>query len=96
MRTLRGDPNGNVVGVPVHTTSKCSAACTAPPRYSRISPIESGKPPYRQRPRTLWALHNLINFLSTKAGLTRDDACALSSITVSFGITQVVDVNIGR
>jgi acetamidase/formamidase len=41
------------------------------------------------------ALHNTINFLSTKAGLTRDDAYALSSIAVSFRITQVVDVNIG-
>jgi acetamidase/formamidase len=37
----------------------------------------------------------VINFLSTKAGLTRDDAYALSSIAVSFRITQVVDVNIG-
>lgn len=41
------------------------------------------------------ALHNVINFLHTKAGLTRDDAYALSSIAVSFRITQVVDVNIG-
>jgi acetamidase/formamidase len=41
------------------------------------------------------ALHNVINFLSTKAGLTRDDAYALSSMAVSFRITQVVDVNIG-
>jgi acetamidase/formamidase len=41
------------------------------------------------------ALHNVINFLSTRAGLTRDDAYALSSIAVSFRITQVVDVNIG-
>jgi acetamidase/formamidase len=43
----------------------------------------------------LRALHNVINFLSTRAGLTRDDAYALSSIAVSFRITQVVDVNIG-
>jgi len=41
------------------------------------------------------ALHNVINFLNTKAGLTRDDAYALSSIAVSFRITQVVDSNIG-
>jgi acetamidase/formamidase len=41
------------------------------------------------------ALHNVINFLSTRAGLTRDDAYALSSIAVSFRITQVVDSNIG-
>jgi acetamidase/formamidase len=43
----------------------------------------------------LRALHNVINFLSTRAGLTRDDAYALSSIAVSFRITQVVDVAIG-
>ena len=43
----------------------------------------------------LRALHNVIDFLSTKAGLTRDDAYALSSIAVSFRITQVVDSNIG-
>ena len=41
------------------------------------------------------ALHNVINFLSTRAGLTRDDGYALSSIAVSFRITQVVDSNIG-
>jgi acetamidase/formamidase len=28
-------------------------------------------------------------------GLTRDDAYALSSMAVSFRITQVVDINIG-
>jgi len=43
----------------------------------------------------LRALHNVINFLSTRAGLTRDDAYALASIAVSFRITQVVDINIG-
>jgi acetamidase/formamidase len=41
------------------------------------------------------ALHNVIGFLSTRAGLTRDDAYALSSIAVSFRITQAVDSNIG-
>jgi acetamidase/formamidase len=41
------------------------------------------------------ALHNVIAFLNTRAGLTRDDAYALSSIAVSFRITQVVDTNIG-
>jgi acetamidase/formamidase len=41
------------------------------------------------------ALHNVINFLSTRAGLTRDDAYALSSIAVSFRITQVVNSNVG-
>ena len=41
------------------------------------------------------ALHNVINFLSTKAGLTRDDAYALSSIAVSFRFTQAVDGNLG-
>ena len=43
----------------------------------------------------LRALHNVINFLHTRVGLTRDDAYALSSIAVSFRITQVVDINIG-
>src|SRR5262249_37187890 len=41
------------------------------------------------------ALHNVINFLSTKAGLTGDDAYALSSIAVSFRFTQAVDGNLG-
>ncbi len=43
----------------------------------------------------LRALHNVINFLNRRAGMTRDDAYALASIAVSFRITQVVDVNIG-
>lgn len=41
------------------------------------------------------ALHNVINFLHFRVGLTRDDAYALSSMAVSFRITQVVDINIG-
>jgi acetamidase/formamidase len=41
------------------------------------------------------ALHNVIDFLHRKAGLTRDDGYALSSIAVSFRITQVVDANVG-
>jgi acetamidase/formamidase len=61
--------------------------------------VAEGKPvPDQQtafRSAFLRALHNVINFLSAKAGLTRDDAYALSSIAVSFRITQVVDVNIG-
>jgi len=43
----------------------------------------------------LRALRNAINFLKTRAGLTRDDAYGLCSIAVSFRITQVVDINIG-
>jgi acetamidase/formamidase len=61
--------------------------------------VAEGKPvPDQQtafRSAFLRALHNVINFLSAKAGLTRDDAYALASIAVSFRITQVVDVNIG-
>jgi acetamidase/formamidase len=61
--------------------------------------VAEGKPVPDQatgfRSAFLRALHNTINFLSTRAGLTRDDAYALSSIAVSFRITQVVDVNIG-
>lgn len=43
----------------------------------------------------LRALRNAIDFLHRRAGLTRDDAYALSSIAVSFRITQVVDISIG-
>lgn len=43
----------------------------------------------------LRALHNVIDFLNRRAGLTRDDGYALSSIAVSFRITQVVDSSIG-
>jgi acetamidase/formamidase len=61
--------------------------------------VAEGKPVPNQatafRSAFIRALHNVIDFLSTKAGLTRDDAYALSSIAVSFRITQVVDVNIG-
>jgi acetamidase/formamidase len=61
--------------------------------------VAEGKPVPDQatafRSAFLRALHNVITFLSTKARLTRDDAYALSSIAVSFRITQVVDVNIG-
>ena len=41
------------------------------------------------------ALLNAIDFLSRRAGLTRLDAYALSSIAVSFRVTQVVDINKG-
>jgi acetamidase/formamidase len=41
------------------------------------------------------ALRNTIDFLSTKAGLSRDDAYGLASIGVDFRITQMVDVQNG-
>ncbi len=41
------------------------------------------------------ALHNTLDFLERKAGLTRLDAYALASMAVSFRVTQVVDGNKG-
>ena len=41
------------------------------------------------------ALLNAIDFLSTKAGLTRLDAYGLASLALSFRVTQVVDINQG-
>ena len=41
------------------------------------------------------ALRNTIDFLSTKAGLSRDDAYGLASVGVDFRITQMVDVQNG-
>jgi acetamidase/formamidase len=41
------------------------------------------------------ALLNAIDFLSRRAGLSREDAYALCSVGVSFRVTQVVDVNKG-
>ena len=38
------------------------------------------------------AARNAIDFLSSRAGLTRDDAYALCSIAASFRVTQVVDI----
>jgi acetamidase/formamidase len=38
------------------------------------------------------AAQNSINFLATRAGLTKLDAYALCSIAVSFRVTQVVDI----
>ena len=41
------------------------------------------------------ALLNAIDFLSTRAGLTRLDAYGLASLALSFRVTQVVDINQG-
>ncbi len=41
------------------------------------------------------ALRNTIDFLSAKAGLSRDDAYGLASLAVDFRISQMVDVNNG-
>jgi acetamidase/formamidase len=41
------------------------------------------------------ALRNTIDFLSQKAGLSRDDAYGLASLAVDFRITQMVDVQNG-
>lgn len=41
------------------------------------------------------ALHNTLDFLTSKARLTRLDAYGLASLAVSFRITQVVDINQG-
>ena len=38
------------------------------------------------------AARNAIDFLSSRAGLPRDDAYALCSIAASFRVTQVVDI----
>ena len=41
------------------------------------------------------ALRNTLDFLEQEAGLTRLDAYSLSSMAVSFRVTQVVDINKG-
>lgn len=41
------------------------------------------------------SLRNTIDFLSKKAGLSRDDAYSLASIAVDFRVSQMVDVNNG-
>src|SRR5262249_11503057 len=41
------------------------------------------------------AARNAIDFLATRAYLTKPDAYALCSIAVSFRVTQVVDINRG-
>ncbi len=41
------------------------------------------------------ALRNTIDFLSKKAGLSRDDAYGLASLAVDFRVSQMVDVNNG-
>jgi acetamidase/formamidase len=41
------------------------------------------------------ALHNTLDFLTSRARLTRLDAYGLASLAVSFRITQVVDINQG-
>ncbi len=41
------------------------------------------------------ALRNTIDFLSTKAGLSRDDAYGLASLAVDFRVSQMVDINNG-
>ncbi len=41
------------------------------------------------------SLRNTIDFLSTKAGLSRDDAYGLASLAVDFRISQMVDKNNG-
>jgi acetamidase/formamidase len=41
------------------------------------------------------ALRNTLDFLETRAGLSRIDAYSLASIAVNFRITQSVDVNKG-
>jgi acetamidase/formamidase len=38
------------------------------------------------------AARNAINFLATRADLTKHDAYALCSIAISFRVTQVVDI----
>lgn len=41
------------------------------------------------------AFRNTIDFLSTKAGLSRDDAYGLASLAVDFCVSQMVDINNG-
>ena len=41
------------------------------------------------------ALRNTIDFLVTRAGLTRDEAYSLASLGIDFRVTQMVDVNHG-
>jgi acetamidase/formamidase len=41
------------------------------------------------------SLRNTIDFLSKKAGLSRDDAYGLASLAVDFRVSQMVDVNNG-
>jgi acetamidase/formamidase len=41
------------------------------------------------------ALRNTIDFLETRAGLSRDEAYSLASLGIDFRVTQMVDVNHG-
>jgi acetamidase/formamidase len=74
-----------------HGFSSNSAAAETPSRASEVV----FPPPGDLNEAMRQAAHEMLAFLTTAKGLTRDDAYSLMSVAADFGVTQVVDIRQG-